>query len=191
VQSLGYAQGYKIKEFKRLGVTTVANKIDNIAYDFSLFESSAVRKPKEERAEKKKADVVHISKKDLYKSRRVKYKPLRVFASVVGFLAMLGIIGVMISNQIVITDLNEKINNQYKMYNDRKSEYTQLQMKVESKLPLQEVERYAKEQLGMTHTEPQQIQYINTVGGDKGEVNEETAHSFFDKIKSAIFGALS
>lgn len=171
-----------------------ANRMDNIAYDFSLFESSAapeINSPvKRKSEEEKKSNIVKLSKKQAYADKRIKRNPVKVAGAVVGAIAIALIASTVITSQVHLTELTESCNAATTTLNQSKSEYTQLEMGVESKLSLQEVENYAKNTLGMTYTEPYQLQYINLSNGDKAEIPNADNMSLTDKVKNSISGWL-
>lgn len=166
------------------------NKTDNIAYDFSLFESSAapdINSPvRRNREEEKKSNVVKLTKKQQYKEHRAKYNPVRVAGAVAGSIAVLLIASTVITSQVHLTELTESCTTVATELSQSQSEYTQLEMGVESKLSLQQVENYATNVLGMTYTEPYQLQYINLSSEDRAEIPNSNNMSWTDKVKSTI-----
>lgn len=164
-------------------------KKQNIAYDFSLFESSEAKKP--DKKKKNDKNVIKITQNQLYKSRRKKYKPLKVIGYALMSLSVLAIVGIIIVNQIKITEYTEEINAKSKQLEESKSIYTQLKMKVETKLSLKTVEDYAVNILGMKPVEPYQIKYVNMATEDKVEVMQEDSKSWIEVISDSIAEKLS
>lgn len=166
-------------------------RTDNIAYDFTLFESSAapeINSPVPKPQVEKKDNVVQLTRKQIYKNSRTKYNPIKVAGAVLGSIAIMIIASTMITSQVALTELTEQCNTAVTTLNESKSNYTQLKMRVESKLSLQEVENYARNNLSMQHTEPYQLQYISLSKGDKAEIPNSDQPGWFDKVRNVIAG---
>ena len=157
------------------------------AYDFSFFESSAAA---EQRFGSIKY-IIRIPEEQLEINRRKHYRPTTVIATFLLFAITASVLATMIYSQVRLTELTEQINAANKQLEESKSITTQLEMKVEAKLSLREVEEYAQNTLGMTKTEASQIHYIQLSEGDKEEVVEtEEQRSFLDKLSDMLSGLL-
>ncbi len=173
----------------------MVRKNDNIAYDFSLFDAEKQeeeRLPEKEKIsrDRKKNNVLKIEKEQLYKNRRKKYSPLQITTAIIVSLTVLTIVTIMISSQVYIAELTEQISTTQVELAEKQSEYTQLSMRVESELSLNQVNDYATNVLGMAPTEDYQIQYINIGVGDTGEVVHNSG-SWFNNVKSALSAWMS
>lgn len=119
-----------------------------------------------------------------------KYSTARITGLIIASCAVIAIVCLMISSQVKITELTEQVTKAQTQLAEEQSEYTQLTMRVEASLSLDQVNDYATKKLGMTPTENYQIQYINMETGDSGEVVENDK-SWFKNIKSALSAWLS
>ena len=119
-----------------------------------------------------------------------KYSTARITGFIIASCAVITIVCLMISSQVKITELTEQVTKAQTQLSEEQSEYTQLTMRVEASLSLDQVNDYATKKLGMTPTENYQIQYINMETGDSGEVVENDK-SWFKNIKSALSAWLS
>lgn len=148
----------------------MASQNSNEAYDFGLFEPK-----RQQEAPQKKSNIIKLPKEKLDENRRSKVNPAR---AVSGFLAMaviLGVVGTIVYGQVQLTELTEQINTQTKTLTESQSVYTQLKMKSDSQLSLQAVEDYAKDKLGMTKIQQNQVQPIELSSGDKTQVVQKGA----------------
>lgn len=119
-----------------------------------------------------------------------KYSTARITGLIIASCAVIAIVCLMISSQVKITELTEQVTKGQTQLAEEQSEYTQLTMRVEASLSLDQVNDYATKKLGMTPTENYQIQYINMETGDSGEVVDNNK-SWFKNIKSALSAWLS
>lgn len=100
-------------------------------------------------------------------------------------------VAVIIHGQVQLTELNQQISNASTALSDQESLYTQLQMKIDSKLSTDKVEQYAESQLGMTKADSYQKEYIKLSDGDKAEVSGDQSSNIFESIAQAIAGLWS
>ncbi len=119
-----------------------------------------------------------------------KYSTARITGLIIASCAVITIVCLMIASQVKITELTEQVTKAQTQLSEEQSEYTQLTMRVEASLSLDQVNDYATKKLGMTPTENYQIQYINMETGDSGEVVEND-NSLIKNIKSALSAWLS
>ena len=149
-------------------------KKTNVAYDLSLFEEKKIK-------ENVKDNVIILPKGRLEQNKRRKVNPLAVLTTGILFFLSAGVIGTMIFNQVQLTELTDNINIVSKQLSESESVYTQLQVNMESKLSLDHVEKYAKENLQMQKAAPSNIQYITLSKGDKAEVSNKS-NNILNKI---------
>lgn len=84
-----------------------------------------------------------------------------------------------------LTEQNKVISQKQQELEELKSEYKQLNAELAAKTSAQSVDAYAKEN-GMQKVESGQIQYITVDGGDKVELADDGAQSWWEKIGSAV-----
>lgn len=150
----------------------------NIAYDFSLFEEPS-------RQIKKENNVVHLPRNNKSVKRRAKSKYKTVFSMLSYIIIGTTVVGSMLYGQVQLNEVTSGINMATKQLNESESVYTQLQVKVESKLSLGAVEEYARNNLQMEKINPYQIEYITLSKEDKGEIYQSRSN-MFDKINSYL-----
>lgn len=162
-------------------------KNTNAAYDFSLFEPTE----KEKLNKAPSSKLIKLSKEQLYKSRRKKYNHLSIISVILFSCITLTILFTIITSQIELTELTAKTEVAKKLLDEKQSIYTQLEMKVESKLSLNQVEAYSRDVLGMQPIQPYQIKYISMASGDKSEIKKDDPKSWFQVVSEAISDMLS
>lgn len=164
----------------------------SVAYDISLFETTAEERAEEQRrAYRRRHNVVNLPEEDLIKNRRTKHSPAAVFKRVVVGAVVAGTVALIIQGQVQLTELNQQISNATSELSDQESLYTQLQMKVDAKLSTAEVEEYAESKLGMSKADSYQKEYISLSNGDKAEVAGEQSSNIFESVAQAIAGLWS
>lgn len=159
-------------------------------YDLSLFESegNAARKRKSSHktTSVKKNNVIELNVPEYDKSQRRKHN---IGSIVLGFVCAAVItlcVGFIINGQVELTELNQEIATAKVMLEESKSEYTQMQAKMEASLSTAAVEKYAREKLGMIKATNQQKEYISLSEGDKAEVYTEKQSNIFTEIGDFI-----
>lgn len=148
---------------------------ENLAYDLTLFE------PREKESFQRQAKVkivpnpktIHISKLSIFKW------------TAIAAIVVSSILAVMFCN-VKLTELNDKATMQKAAYNSAKSEETRLNMQLESRMSLKNVEEYAITKLGLQKVQSYQIQYINLVNSDKVEVNNQSRNVFSDFLNNIL-----
>lgn len=166
----------------------------NAAYDISLFEAAEqieIEEPKKQVHRRKKNNVLSIPEEQLDKIRRRKYNPAKLFTGFMLGLIVTGAVVMIVHGQVQLTELNQQISNAASELADQESLYTQLQMKVESKLSPSVVEAYASEKLGMSRADNYQKEYISLSQGDKAEISQTDGGNLFESIADAIAGLWS
>lgn len=161
----------------------------SVAYDISLFETTAEERLAEQRRNyRRRHNVVSLPEEDLIKNRRAKRTPAKIFTGVVMGAIISVTVAFIIHGQVQLTELNQKISNASSSLSDQESLYTQLQMKVDSKLSTAEVEEYAESKLGMNKADSYQKEYISLSQGDKAEVAQQGGSNLFESIAQAFAG---
>lgn len=154
------------------------------AYDFSLFEekqeaaAAAVSAPAAE-PKKKKANVLHLTEKQLRRSHRHNAHSLRTMLNLGIVLVIVASIGAVVFSQVQLTELTEQINNTNEALSEQRSIAVQLEMMAASKMNTDEVETYARERLGMEKVSEGQTTYISLQSDDAGTVVQENGSGGF------------
>ena len=135
----------------------------NLAYDLSVFEEVAPKR--------KKDNIVNLPQKKIREKRVHQHKKAKMVlvmaVAVVSFVSLL-VTFTIVNNQIKLTELTSQIQTVEKKLGESESVKVQLEVRNESNFPLSKVEEVAVNELGMTKTDPSQIEYINLSRGDTG-----------------------
>lgn len=162
----------------------------NAAYDFSMFEPK--RQPQTEKSKSKKQNIIVIPEKELQKNSRPKVHPFKMLSRFFVLALILGALGSLVYGQVRLTELTESINAAEKNLAENESLYTQLQMKTNAQLSMDNAGTYAKEELGMRAAEQGQTEYITLSDGDKSEVLIDTGdQNWFTSVWNWLAGLLS
>lgn len=123
----------------------------NVAYDISLFETKTLSKN----------NVLKLPRtelrKDLVKLKKVSFR-FKVLAFFTFFVVTLSM---MVFNQMQLTELTDKIRLKSQELEEKKSYYTQLEVKHSKNYSTQSLEDYAENKLNMHKTDASSLEYIN------------------------------
>lgn len=141
---------------------------DNIAYDFDRFTSAA---PKKDNNVRKPAPAPKLVKPKHKTQQELKAEQRRSLVRIAKFAAVAAVcfafIGSNINYRVQINELNSAIVNLDKELNEKKSENTRLNMALNSKISLENVQDYAENVLGMVKRERYQIVYFDLETGNE------------------------
>lgn len=166
----------------------------NAAYDLDYFKDNTAKKiPKKESKTEYNKDnkVVTIPQEEIFKIRKRKHNPFKLFVGGISAAVVTLTIATIIVGQVQLTELNQKVITAQQTLADAESEYTQLQMAVQSKLSTSEIEKYAEEKLGMSKAENAQKEFVSLSKGDKAEISSDANLNIFQKIFNAFTGLWS
>ncbi len=141
--------------------------LHNEAYDFSMFEP---KRREREASQTSKKNIIVLPEKELQKNSRPKLHPFKMLSRFFCLALILGALGTLVYGQVRLTELTEEINVASQTLAEGQSLHTQLQMKTNAQLSLDDVEEYARNTLGMRPAEQGQVEYIVLSEGDAGEV---------------------
>lgn len=152
---------------------------ESTAYDLSKFERKQEKKPQIRVIKGKKAQRVN-------RMAMVKI----FFAAVI----VIGITSLMIVNRVALTEIGEEINAANEDLQILQSENTRLNVELEEKMSLDNIEEKAVNELGLTKMNNYQVQYLNLTQEDKIELTNpkssgnifDTIAGLFDKIKEYL-----
>ena len=167
---------------------------NNAALDLGFFrDNTAPKLPEKDKTKHKQNDnkVVTIPREDIFKIRRRKHNPLKLFVGCAAACIITIIVATVIVGRVQLTELNQQIITAEQELRDAKSTYTQNEMAIQSKLSTNEIESYAKDKLGMSKAENAQKEFVSLSTGDKAEISENAEQNFFQKIVNAITGLWS
>lgn len=135
------------------------------AYDYSRFEEA--KRP-------------HIKEVSKHSSARAEGKIISVPKAVCCLLIALVLASALIYTRVVQTELSDQYNTTVLSLNAKKSENARLQLQLETAMSLVNIDKTAKENLGMSEIKNQQIEYVNFDTKDKAVVIEQ--HSFWNDV---------
>ena len=102
-------------------------------------------------------------------------------------MAMVAALAVMLYNNAVLTELTEEYNMQSARYEELKSEGVRLQSELEGKMSLRNVEEYASGEMGLSKTEPYQIEYVQLSKGDRVVLTKNSPNpGIWEKMKGGF-----
>lgn len=154
-------------------------------YDLSLFETSgtAAKSPVPKKVKKKqyRNNIVELPEVDEASAPKRKHNVAGLMFGFVlaGIIAV--IVGVMIHGQVQLAELNQQITQRRAELETSRSEYVQLQTRIDSSLSTATVEEYARNVLGMSKATNQQKEYISLCEGDCAEILSGDDNSLFVK----------
>ena len=177
---------FSLKELKQKGVQ-MARKTQALRNEDN-FDGNAVRKiaVREVPDRAKKDSVVHLSEKQLRQARNRGINPFKSAVAIFCVSIAFTLVASVIYGQVQLTELTEKINVATNSLTELESVEIQLQMKATSNMNVDEIEDYAKSQLGMGKINSNQITYVNLAQQDKGIVVEKTNKNFFANIWDTV-----
>ena len=109
--------------------------------------------------------------------------PQRSFSAGKAVLYMLVVVvmaSMLIYTRVEQTILNDQYNTLLSQLNEMKNANASLQLQLETRLSLNNIESYARESLGMSEVKNQQIEYVNFDTLNKAEVIEQD--SFWEEL---------
>jgi hypothetical protein len=136
------------------------NTNNNLAYDLSLFEPRPEKKIRE-----KKKPQQPVLKSGL--------TPAMVVKGALITLIIAFAVGLILYNRVQLTQIDDQINKETKLLNELKGDEIRLNVTLDSRVSLKNVEDYAKNKLGLRMREKYQVQYITLSAGDKLEVKDK------------------
>lgn len=164
------------------------------AYNLETFSDNAAKKlpkKKQKTEQQKKTKVVTLPQEALVKIRRRKHNPFKLFVGTVASVAITAIVGAIIIGQVQLTELNQQIITAEAELKNAQSTYTQRQMSLQADFTTNDIEKFARENLGMSKAENAQKEFVSLSQGDKAEISEEANQNFFQRIINAITGLWS
>ncbi len=136
------------------------NSNQNLAYDLSLFEP----RPEKKMEEKKKAPVP-VVKSGL--------TPALVVKGALVTLIIAFAVGLMLYSRVQMTQIDDQINIETTKLNELKGDEIRLNVALDSRVSLKNVEDYATNVLGLRMIEKYQVQYVTLSNGDKVDLKDK------------------
>ncbi|MEE3334090.1 MAG: hypothetical protein VZR54_07445 [Ruminococcus sp.] len=164
----------------------------NAAYNLELFgDNTAEKLPKKKTKQKKDAKVVTLPQEAIVKIRRRKHNPFKLFVGTAAGIVITVIVAAIIVGQVQLTELNQQIITAEAELSNAQSTYTQRQMSLQADFTTNDIEKYARDTLGMSKAENAQKEFISLSKGDKAEISKDANQNFFQKIINAFTGLWS
>jgi len=149
----------------------------NAAYDFSLFEA----KDKVEEQEKKLAD-----EKRQKPAAKPSIKPAAVLKIIATSLFVLLSLTAFLLCNVQLTSLSDEVSKAQKELNESKNEEIRLNIQLESRMSLNNVESYAVDKLGLQKIGQYQIYYLHMNNKDKIELSPKSENLFVQLINRIL-----
>ncbi len=147
----------------------------NLAYDLSIYEDDLpIRAPREKNQKPIKA--------------RTKFGFGTVLVNIVSMAVMISLALAVISSNVAIAEYSSKIARVNEAIVELESEKSYLELTLEGRFSLEQVEDYAVNTLGYTKLENYQISYINL---ETENSIDKTNESFTDKVNIFVQPILS
>lgn len=138
------------------------NAKGNIAYDLSNFDDSLQRQPKTDEVIAPRPQIVKRQKKPQeqlkHEARVTNAKAFRI-VSITCFLFVA--FGVLIMGRAQLTEKSDQLARMERQLSIAQSENTRLNMELDARISLDNVETYARDVLGMAKQEKYQIEYVD------------------------------
>lgn len=147
----------------------MAYRNDSVAYDISIFEKRA------------QPEIQIIENKAKRQQKSVSFLSIKTIMLV--FVALL-FIAVSIYGKVMMTETVDELGTATNELNILKGETTRLEMELESKVSLRNVESFASTNLGMNKIEKYQTEYVKMTEGNVIEVTPTENVSITEKIKT-------
>lgn len=119
------------------------------------------------------------TKKVLAKKVRKKWFNVSVFLCA---LLIVGLIGVKLHNDVQLNELTVKTSDLKKELNVQQSEETRLNVLLEERTNLKEIERRATDELNLKKIDKSQIQYVSLPTADKTETIKTEDKNIFNSV---------
>jgi cell division protein FtsL len=178
------ASQYKRRN-KRIGSAAVTE--GNTAMEIN----TQTAEPKIKISPKKRSNLVRLNEKQIRHARHQSINPLRAVLSVVSIFVGLVLVSSVIYGQVKLTELTSEIDSATYNLNQLKSVQVQLQMKSDSLMTADEVQKYASENLGMEKINSNQITYVSMDETDNGQVYDpEAGKNIFEKIYDKLMSMI-
>lgn len=96
------------------------------------------------------------------------------------------LLGYMVFNVVELNQVNNEINTANSQIKILNSEKVRLSSELESKMSLTNIEKYAKEKLGLSKLSSGQVTYLNTSGGNSIEIPQDKNRNVFETVWASI-----
>ncbi len=153
----------------------MAQSRENVAYDLSLFEPKEVR---QEQAAARRAQKPAKPAGAAAPAARAAVRPLTVVkCAAAGAFVMVALLAVMVGN-VQLNRLNNQASRLKSQLSNAKSAQVQLNVQLESRASLDNVENYAVNKLGLQKIGSYQIEYVHMLDKDKVELGSSDGNIF-------------
>ncbi len=151
------------------------------AYDLSRFETQT---------KEQKAQVEGV------KIKRVKPVPRRIsrvnpLKAIVLMLLVIAVTSSLLYTRVLLTEQISDISEAEEQYTKLEAEGVRLNLALEGKVSLKNVEDYAQTELGMVKKDANNVEYIRLTQENKIEVPEKTSQGFWESVKEFFENLLS
>ena len=146
---------------------------NTVAYDFSRFEERP-----------RNAHLQEVNKPRKQKVMGFSFKSLLIVGIIITAITFL-----MIYNRVVLTELTAEVENANQTLSALENENVRLQMQIDRKMSINNVEEYAVEKLNMGKVEQYQIKTVSISQDEELSVMKDNSDlSFFQSVYAKIMG---
>lgn len=160
----------------------------NAAYDLSNFDDSLQRQPKIDEVIAPRPQIVKRQKKSKAQLKREARTTNAKAFRVIGIICFLLLaFGILIMGRAQLTEKSDQLAKMEKQLSIAQSENTRLNMELDSRVSLNNVETYARDVLGMAKQEKYQIEYVDLSIGNKLVLSEDQKDKgFFQTLSEKV-----
>lgn len=160
----------------------------NAAYDLSNFDDSLQRQPKIDEVIAPRPQIVKRQKKSKAQLKREARTTNAKAFRVIGITCFLLLaFGILIMGRAQLTEKSDQLAKMEKQLSIAQSENTRLNMELDSRVSLNNVETYARDVLGMAKQEKYQIEYVDLSIGNKLVLSEDQKDKgFFQTLSEKV-----
>jgi len=165
------------------------------AYDLSLFEPDQKRTVKREKNPKNQmneSNLIRLHPGSITKAQRRKRNPVAILGVAVLTILVASVCATIVQSNVVLNELNEQIVSANATIVKQQNMAAQYQLKVDSKLSGNVVQKYAEENLGMIQAKNAQKRFISLSSGDEAIVlREDESNNPIETVANAFKGLWS
>ena len=150
------------------------------AYNFELFE------PKQT-----KAKIIKMPERTIVQKKVKQKAALKVFNMLAVCVITLSLLSVVLYSRVQINEMGDQIIAAREDLDVANTEYTRMQLELEAKTSIKNVEEYAKQNLNMYKLEQNQIEFITVPDETEVETIEQEDKNIFEKAVEGLKDLLS
>lgn len=156
-------------------------------YDANAARKIEVRQPERQTRPRKRENLIRLNEKQLRQARRKNVNPFQVLKIVSSVAVCFVLVAYVIYGQVQLTELTNEIETSQTQLTELQSVQIQLEMDAASGKNSEDLEAYAKNVLGMTKINNDQVTYVSLAHGDQAVLaNEDSGKNIFEKLWNTV-----